>query len=115
MARVLIVDDNRDAADAMGEFLGLLGHDVRVAYSPTAALALASEIPPDVALLDLGLPEMTGVELGTALRGMVGGDAIRLIAVTGYGTPADRRRTSAAGFERHLMKPADPAEIQAAI
>ncbi len=102
--RVLVVDDNADAADLLGEVLGHHGCAVRVAHSGPDALELAERWRPDVAVLDLGLPGMDGFELARALRGRFGG-ALRLVALTGYGQTRDRRAAEAAGFDAHLVKP----------
>ncbi len=102
-ARVLVVDDNSDAAELMGELLSSEGHSVYVAHSGPEALGLLANFTPDAALLDIGLPVMDGYELAAALRCQL--PRIRLIALTGYGAPNDRRRTSEAGFDAHLTKP----------
>jgi CheY-like chemotaxis protein len=101
--RVLVVDDNIDAAELLAVALADAGHEVRVAHDPLEALALAGDFSFDVALLDLGLPAMDGIELGERLRRS--GKRGRLLAVTGYGQEHDRARTAAAGFEGHLVKP----------
>jgi PAS domain S-box-containing protein len=105
--RVLLADDNRDAVDVTRELLALRGHAVEVAHDGRAALALAEARLPDVALLDIGMPGMSGYELAAALRGLPGGPGVRLVAVTGWGTEQDRARTRAAGFDLHLTKPID--------
>ncbi len=102
-ARVLVVDDNSDAADLMGELLADQGHSVHVAHSGPEAIGLLATFRPDAALLDIGLPVMDGYELAAALRGKL--PDIRLIALTGYGAPNDRQRTREAGFDAHLTKP----------
>ena len=101
--RVLVVDDNCDAADLLGELLVDHGHAVSVAHSGPEALELIMTFRPDAALLDIGLPVMDGYELALALRDQL--PSIRLIALTGYGAPSDRERTRAAGFDAHLTKP----------
>jgi PAS domain S-box-containing protein len=103
--RVLVVDDNVDAAQLLHEFLSSLGHQAAVAHDGAAALALAGSFHPDVAVLDIGLPVMDGYELARRLRAQRGGDKLRLIAVTGYGQEADRARARAEGFDHHLVKP----------
>ncbi len=103
---VVIVDDNRDAAELLGDLLRLHGHDVRVAGHAHAALELLAERGAAVALLDLGLPEMDGFELAREIRRR-SVEPIYLVAVTGYGLAADRERTRAAGFDDHLVKPVD--------
>jgi CheY-like chemotaxis protein len=104
---VLVVDDNEDAARALGEVLELMGYRVHVAFSAPQALALAPQVQPQVGLLDIGLPGMDGYELAQRLRDMPGGENMRLFAVTGYGQEADRKRAIDAGFEQHLTKPVD--------
>lgn len=112
MSRVLIVDDNEDAADALSALIELSGHESWVAYDPMRALELAKEMIPDVALLDLDLPQMDGVALGRTLRRIRGGKHLRLIAVTGHGGFRHRVAAMKAGFERFLVKPTDPNEIR---
>jgi CheY-like chemotaxis protein len=105
--RVLIVDDNVDAAEALAAFLELEGCAARVATDPMTALDVLGEFRPEVAVLDIGLPEMDGYELAAHIRASEVGGACRLIAVTGYGMADDRARTQAAGFAVHLVKPVD--------
>jgi PAS domain S-box-containing protein len=112
--RILVVDDNEDAAEMLSLVLTKLGHTVRIANDGVAALALAPAFEPDVAVLDLGLPIMDGFELAGRLRHSRA-SALRLIAVTGYGQAEDRARTAAAGFAHHLVKPVDIAELEAAL
>ncbi|MYM67872.1 response regulator [Pseudoduganella sp. FT55W] len=104
---IMVVDDNEDAARALGEGLELLGHKVSVVFSAPEALLLAPQFRPDVGLLDIGLPGMDGYELAMRLRELDGAQSMRLFAVTGYGQEADRRQAMAAGFEQHLTKPID--------
>ena len=103
--RVLIVDDNQDAANSLAALLGLHGHEVQVALSGRQALERLESFRPEVALLDLGLPEMDGYELAGRLRAMPQLNGIRLVALTGYGQAEDGQRTQAAGFHDHLVKP----------
>jgi len=110
--RVLLIDDNRDAAESMTVLLELWGHEVRIAYNGPDALALAAEFRPDAALLDIGLPGMNGYEVAKRLRGLPGWEAVMLVAVTGYGQDEDRRRSCEAGFDHHLTKPVEPAMVQ---
>lgn len=105
--RVLVVDDNRDAAETLAEALASRGFDARTAFDGPSALALATSFTPDVALLDIGLPVMDGYELGRRLREMPGLSAVELVAVTGYGQDSDRQRSAAVGFREHLVKPVD--------
>ncbi|HXH05658.1 MAG TPA: response regulator, partial [Vicinamibacterales bacterium] len=110
-ARVLVVDDNADAAAMLQEALAALGHDVRTARDGATALREADAFQPEIALLDLGLPGMDGYELAARLRA-AGGTAPRLVAVTGYGQSEDRRRSDEAGFEAHLVKPVTLDDLQ---
>jgi PAS domain S-box-containing protein len=105
--RILVVDDNADAAATLGEALEHVGYQVAVAHDGPTALRIAAEFEPDVALLDLGLPVMDGYELAEHLNAQRHGDRPHLVAVTGYGQDADRRSSARAGFERHLVKPID--------
>jgi CheY-like chemotaxis protein len=102
--RILIVDDNVDAADALAMILQLEGHETRAAYSAEFALAELPAFLPHVALLDIGLPGMTGYELAQRMR-EASGSSLRLIAVSGYGQAQDRALSRAAGFDAHLVKP----------
>lgn len=106
---VLVVDDNVDAAEMLGELLRAYGHDVTVVHHPNDALTVAPGIAPHTALLDIGLPGMDGYELAGRLKSLVPG--CRLIALTGYGQEADRVRGAEAGFVAHLVKPADINEL----
>jgi signal transduction histidine kinase/DNA-binding response OmpR family regulator len=113
--RVLVVDDNRDAAETTATVLSLAGHDVRSAADGTEALGLASIHAPEVVVLDLGLPGIDGFEVAARLRNMPAVRGAMLIALTGYGGERDRERVRAAGFDLHLVKPADPQDIARAI
>jgi signal transduction histidine kinase len=105
--RVLVVDDNPDSADALAEMLGVLGHDAQVAYDSASALEKAARFDLDVAVLDINLPVMDGYELARRLGRQAGGDHIRFVAVTGFGTEEDQQRSRRAGFAAHLVKPID--------
>ena len=107
--RVLVVDDNRDAADMLAEALRLAGHEVVVAYDGPEGLSKAQESAFDVGILDLGLPVMDGYEVAQRMRENAG--AACLIAITGYGQEEDRRKAIAAGFDDHIVKPADPDKL----
>jgi PAS domain S-box-containing protein len=109
--RILVVDDNRDAADALAALLQLLGLEVAVAYDGVAATGLVEKMRPDVVLLDIGMPTMDGIAVASWIRSQPWGSAIRLIAVTGWGQAHDRARTAGAGFDLHLTKPVDPDEL----
>jgi signal transduction histidine kinase/CheY-like chemotaxis protein len=108
---LLVVDDNEDAGQMLGLYLESAGYQVTVAHSARAALAAAATDPPDVFLLDIGLPDMDGNELARCLRRMPHSAPAKLIAVTGYGQEADRARTAAAGFDHHFVKPVDMAPL----
>jgi signal transduction histidine kinase/ActR/RegA family two-component response regulator len=109
---VLVVEDNKDAADSLAMLLKLWGHRVRTSHDGLAGLTAARHTRPEVVLLDIGLPGMDGYEVARQLRQEFG-PAIRLVAMTGYGQEEDRRRAWEAGFNAHLVKPADPATLQA--
>ena len=113
--RVLIADDNRDAADSLSLLLSLDGHEVRTAHDGAAALAEAERFRPDFALLDIGMPELNGYEVARELRTRPWASDLVLIAITGWGQEQDRRRSREAGFDHHLTKPVDPAAIAALI
>jgi PAS domain S-box-containing protein len=104
---VLIVDDNQDAADSLALLLRRRGQEVRTAYDGPAALDLARAQPPDVVLLDIGMPGMDGLEVARRLRLDLGLKQALLVALTGYGQDEDRRRSQEAGFDTHLVKPVD--------
>jgi CheY-like chemotaxis protein len=106
-ARVLVVDDNVDAATALGMLLESAGFNVFLAHDGEVALARASETRPDIVLMDLGLPVLDGYEVAATLRGQPGGDALTLVAVSGYGPGQDYGRSATAGFDHHLVKPVD--------
>ena len=111
--RILVVDDHHDAGDSLATLLRLLGHQVRVAYDGAAGLEAARIFRPRVALLDIGMPGMDGIELGTRLRQEPEFENLLMIALTGYGRDEDRQRSSDAGFNAHLVKPVDIATLNA--
>lgn len=113
--RLLLVDDNEEGVGLLALWLAKRGHDVRVAFEPRSALAIAREFRPDVAILDIGLPGMDGYQLAAALRAQRPEAPMRMIALTGYGQPADRSRSAGAGFAVHLVKPVDLGVFQEAI
>jgi PAS domain S-box-containing protein len=108
MLRVLIADDNQDAAETLALLLGLEGHEVQTAHDGLSALRIAREFEPELALLDIGMPGLNGFELAAAIRRESWGPAARLIAVTGWGKDQDKQRSKEAGFDQHLTKPVDP-------
>jgi CheY-like chemotaxis protein len=105
--RILLVDDNADAADSLAMLLRLHGHEVQTAYDGETALRVAAEFRPEFALLDLGMPRMDGFELARRLRMQDGGARVTIVAVTGWGHDAERQHTRAAGFDYHLTKPVE--------
>jgi CheY-like chemotaxis protein/two-component sensor histidine kinase len=113
--RLLVVDDNKDAANSLSMLLRLQGHEVRVAYSGMAALEMTKTYTPDVVFLDIGMPGMDGYEVARRLRQMPSLGKTVLAALTGWGQQEDRRRTSEAGFNHHLMKPPEPKAVQAVL
>jgi len=108
--RVLVADDNRDAADSLQRILALYGYDARAAYDGNAALALCEAFRPHVAVLDIGMPGASGYDVARALRERLG-NGVKLIALTGWGQEGDRRRAMEAGFDFHLTKPIDPGVL----
>ncbi|MGH8659215.1 MAG: ATP-binding response regulator [Gammaproteobacteria bacterium] len=109
--RFLVVDDNADGAEGLALTLQMAGHEAQVAYDGPSALTLARQTPPDVVVLDIGLPGLDGYEVTRRLRSELGLVKARLIALTGYGQDEDRRRSREAGFDHHLVKPASGKEI----
>jgi len=106
-SRILVADDNTDLAAMVAQLLELSGHEVRVAHTGAAALDAAGAFNPDVALIDIGLPDMDGYEVATRLRSGQSSCTATLIAVTGFGRDVDRQRSTSAGFAHHLVKPID--------
>jgi two-component system CheB/CheR fusion protein len=114
--RVLVVEDDRDAADSMRRLLVLMGHEVRVAYTADAARQLILDEPPDVVLCDIHLSgELDGYELARALRGEPRSAAVRLVALTGFGRDIDREQAREAGFDQHLTKPVTADDLERAL
>ncbi len=109
--RIMIVDDNADAATMLGMLLEASGHDVMVENGSLAGLKLAAEALPAICILDIGLPDMDGYELARRLRALDGMQQALLIAVTGYGQESDRQRAFAAGFDHHMVKPVDAQKL----
>lgn len=113
--RVLVADDNRDAADSLGEWLSQVGAETCVTHGGRAALVALQEQVPDVVLLDLGMPDVDGFDVARQLRADQRYDRTRLIALTGWGQAIDRDRTAASGFDGHLTKPADLSALHAVL
>jgi CheY-like chemotaxis protein len=110
--RVLVVDDNQDSAETIAMLIELWGHQARIVHNGPAALAEAPGWRPEVVLLDIGLPGIDGYEVARRLRQEPAMAGALLIAMTGYGQERDRRMSSEAGFDHHLVKPVDPAVLQ---
>lgn len=113
--RILLVDDNAEVGQALGELLSSTGHDIRLAYDGPQAIEAAREFAPDIVLCDIGLPGMSGYEVARELRKLPGGDAMTLAALSGYGEDRDRVAAARAGFDEHLTKPVDPNYLEAFI
>jgi PAS domain S-box-containing protein len=110
--RLLVVDDNEDAADSLAMLLRLQGHEVRLTYDGPTALEMAKGYLPDMVFLDIGMPGMDGYEVARRLRQQAGLENVRLAALTGWGQQEDRRRSAEAGFDHHLVKPVEPKDLQ---
>jgi PAS domain S-box-containing protein len=110
--RILVVDDNVDAAESLAVLLRMQGHDVRVAHDGPTALAAAEAEPPDLVFLDIGMPEMNGYDVARRLRQQPGLESLVLVAMTGWGQEEDRRRSQEAGFDHHLVKPVEPSTLE---
>ncbi len=110
--RVLVVDDNIDAADMLGALLEMRGHTVRIVHDGASCLRAAAEFVPQVVFLDIGLPDRSGFEVAPDLRRVAGMDGVTLVALTGWGAEEDRQRSENAGFDGHLTKPADLASVE---
>jgi CheY-like chemotaxis protein len=110
--RILVVDDNVDAAESLMMMMKLLGQDVRAAFDGASALDVASEFRPDLIFLDIGMPVMDGYAVARRLREHPGTRNARIVALTGWGQQEDRERSRKAGVDIHLVKPADPAMLE---
>jgi CheY-like chemotaxis protein len=109
--RVLVVDDNVDAATMLNLLLKSLGHETCVVHDGVQALKMATEFRPDIVLLDIGMPGLDGYEVARRLRTARRDTDLRIVAVTGWGDESDRRRSREAGFDLHLVKPMDAADL----
>ena len=112
MAKILIVEDNKDSAQSLRLLLEVLGHEVRVAFTGPEGVEMATAWVPPAVICDIGLPGFDGYEVARRLRQQPGLDQALLIALTGYGQDKDRKQALLAGFNHHLVKPADPAVLQ---
>jgi len=113
--RILVVDDSKDGADSLSVVLQMMGAHTQVAYDGTSALELVGTFHPSVVLLDIGMPDMDGHTVARRIRADAGNASIKLIAVTGWGTEAERRRCAEAGFDEHWVKPVEPATLKALV
>ena len=105
--RVLVVDDNVDSADSLTAVVRMLGHDAQTAYDGLAAVEMAAELHPDLILMDITLPKLSGYEAAARIRQAPGSGHIVLVALTGWGREEDKREALAAGFSHHFIKPVD--------
>lgn len=105
--RILIVDDHPDTADAISMLLEVIGHETMIALTGGTGLEAVEQFRPNLLILDIGLPDLGGLEVARAIRARPLGGTIHLVAATGWGTPEDRVRALAAGFDQHLLKPLD--------
>jgi signal transduction histidine kinase len=110
--RILVVDDNADAAESLAMLLKFGGHEVRIAHDGPSTFALAHEFRPDILFLDIGLPGMNGFEVARLLRQKLDLTGVRLVAVSGWGSEEDRRKSQEAGFDNHLTKPVEPSQLE---
>jgi CheY-like chemotaxis protein len=110
--RILVVDDNLDAAESLGMLLEMLGHEVHTAHDGLEAVGAVAQFQPDVVLLDIGLPKLNGYEAARRIREQNGGTGPVLVALTGWGQEEDRRLSKEAGFDHHMTKPVDFADLQ---
>lgn len=113
--RILVVDDSKDGADSLSVVLQMMGAITNVAYDGASALDLIETFRPTVVLLDIGMPDMDGHAVARQIRAEAANASIRLIALTGWGTDAERRRSMEAGFDEHWVKPVEPAMLRALV
>jgi CheY-like chemotaxis protein len=109
--RLLVVDDNKDAAISLAMLLRINGHEVQIAHDGPTALEAAMSFKPDVVFLDIGMPGMDGFEVASRLKQNAALKNVILVALTGWGQPEDRQRTQATGFHYHFVKPVEPAAL----
>jgi len=109
--RILVVDDNPDAALSLAMMLSMMGHDTRTAHDGEAALTTAEAFRPQVVLLDIGLPKLNGYEVAQRIRQQEWGTSMFLVAVTGWGQEEDRRRSEDVGMNLHMVKPVEPSAL----
>ena len=112
MQRVLVVDDNRDSADSLVTAFAVLGHEAVAAYGGREALARIDDTKPSLIVLDLSMPEMDGYALARAIRALPAYAAVPMVALSGFGSEADRAKSREAGFDRHMLKPFDLVDLE---
>jgi CheY-like chemotaxis protein len=112
MQRVLVVDDNRDSADSLVTAFAVLGHEAVAAYGGREALARIDDTKPSLIVLDLSMPEMDGYTLARAIRALPDYAAVPMVALSGFGSEADRAKSREAGFDRHMLKPFDLVDLE---
>jgi CheY-like chemotaxis protein len=112
MQRVLIVDDNRDSADSLVTAFAVLGHEAVAAYGGREALARIDDTHPSLIVLDLSMPEMDGYSLARAIRALPAYASVPMVALSGFGSEADRAKSREAGFDRHVLKPFDLSDLE---
>jgi CheY-like chemotaxis protein len=110
--RVLVVDDNRDSADSLVTAFSVLGHEAVAAYGGREALARIDDAHPSLIVLDLSMPEMDGYALARAIRALPAYAAVPMVALSGFGSEADRAKSREAGFDRHMLKPFDLTDLE---
>ena len=113
--RILVVDDNRDSADSLVTAFAVLGHDAVAAYGGKEALRRLEEMTPDLLVLDLSMPEMDGYTLARAIRALPAFTRVAMVALSGFGSETDRAKSRDAGFDRHMLKPFDLADLEAMV
>jgi CheY-like chemotaxis protein len=111
-ARILVVDDLRDSAESLARLLRIEGNEVRTAHDGLEAVAVAADFRPELVLMDIGMPKMDGYEACRRIRNLPFGSEVILVAVTGWGQAEDRRKSQAAGFDHHMVKPVEPVAIE---
>jgi CheY-like chemotaxis protein len=110
--KILVVDDNHDSALSLAMMLSIMGHDTRTAHDGESAVETAEAFQPEVVLLDIGLPKLNGYEVAQRIREQPWGEAMYLIAVTGWGQDEDRQRSSEVGLNLHMVKPVEPSALE---
>ena len=110
--RILVADDNVDAAESLALLLQMMGHKVHTVHDGLAAVEAAAAFRPDIVLLDIGMPKLNGYDAARQIRGQPWGTGVLLVALTGWGQEEDKRRSQEEGFDHHLVKPVDPSALQ---